>query len=342
MTTAGDEQHVTPAGQPNDEPTLERILRNMGPREMPTAPGMQEVRAAVEAEWRSVVQSRRTHTRRRAWPVAAGIAAAAIGVVVLLNRPAATPEIVATIDRLDGTVEHRGSPEGDWQPVIAGAALREHEQIRTASDARLALTLSSGLKLRIDRASTLAFNDLAHAALDAGAVYVDSGPPAATRAPALQITTPHGSVTHLGTQYEARLAGDALVVSVREGRVSVVHGADRVEGSAGERLVIGDGRPVERSSLAGTATTWGWTGEIAPAYRLEGQTLHQFLAWAARETGREIHYADGAVRDDASTLELHGSVDGLTPDQALTAVLASTSLPVTIDSTRIEVGDRLR
>ena len=78
MTTPGDEQHVTPAGQPNDEPTLERILRNMGPREMPTAPGMQEVRAAVEAEWRSVVQSRRTRTRRRAWPVAAGIAAAAI------------------------------------------------------------------------------------------------------------------------------------------------------------------------------------------------------------------------------------------------------------------------
>ena len=231
---------------------------------------------------------------------------------------------------------------GDWQPVTAGATLREHEQIRTAGDARLALTLSSGLKLRIDHASTLAFNDLAHAALDAGAVYVDSGPPSATRAPALQITTPLGSVTHLGTQYEARLAGDALVVSVREGRVSVVHGADRVEGSAGERLVIGDGRPVERSSLAGTAATWGWTGEIAPAYRVEGQTLHQFLVWAARETGREIHYTDGAARDDASTLELHGSVDGLTPEQALPAVLATTSLPVTIDSTRIEVGDRLR
>jgi len=342
MTTAGDEQHVTPADEATDERTLGGILRNTGPRDVPAVPGMQEVRAAVEAEWRSVVRSRQARTRRWAWPLVAGIAASAIGVFVLLNRPAAPREIVATVDRLDGTVEHRGSPADDWQAVTAGATLREHEQIRTAGDARLALTLKSGLQLRMDRASTLALNDLAHAALDAGAVYVDSGPPAANRAPALQLTTPQGSVSHLGTQYEARLDGDALVVSVREGRVSVVHGADRVEGTAGERLVIGNGRPVERSSLAGNAVSWGWTGEIAPAYRVEGQTLHQFLEWAARETGREIRYADGAARDDAGTLELHGSVDGLTPDQALAAVLATTSLPVTMDSNRIEVGDRLR
>jgi ferric-dicitrate binding protein FerR (iron transport regulator) len=342
MTKRGDEQDVTPEDPANDERTLERILRSTGPRDVPPAPGLQEVRAAVEAEWRSIVQSRQSRTRRWAWPLVAGIAASAIGVLVLLNRPAAPREIVATVDRLDGVVEHRGSTADEWQAVTAGAALREHEQIRTADDARLALTLGSGLQLRIDRGSTLAFNDLGHAALDAGAVYVDSGPPAANRAPALEITTPHGSVSHLGTQYEARLDGDALVVSVREGRVSVVHGAARVEGAAGEQLVIGDGRPVERLSLAGNATSWAWTGEIAPAYRVEGQTLHEFLEWAARETGREIRYADGAARDDASTLELHGSVEGLTPDQALTAVLATTSLPVTIDPTRIEVGDRLR
>jgi ferric-dicitrate binding protein FerR (iron transport regulator) len=173
-------------------------------------------------------------------------------------------------------------------------------------------------------------------------VYVDSGPEATSPHPALEISTPHGRVSHLGTQYEARLAGDSLVVSVREGRVSVARGADRVEGAAGERLVIGDDRPVERSLLASSAASWSWVGEIAPPYRLEGQTLRDFLDWAARETGRDVHYADDAARDDAAALELHGSVEGLTPEQALNAVLATTSLPVKLEPARIHVGDRLR
>jgi ferric-dicitrate binding protein FerR (iron transport regulator) len=302
---------------------------------------MQDVRAAVEAEWRAIFDSRQARVRRWAWQIAAGVAAAALGVAVLLNRPAAPLQIVASVDRLNGAAEHRASSSDDWLPLSAGSTLRTQDEIRTAGDGRLALTLASGLHLRVDRASQLAFNDVRQAALGTGAVYVDSGPTSAARPAALEIATPYGSVSHLGTQYEARLEGDSLVVSVREGRVSVARGADRVEGVAGERLVINDG-PVERSFLAGTASSWSWTGEVAPAYRLEGQSLHRFLEWAARETGREVRYADGAARDDASALELHGSVEGLTPDQALTAVLATTSLPVDVGSTRIDVGDRIR
>jgi ferric-dicitrate binding protein FerR (iron transport regulator) len=351
MTTRGNEGNDgsgpaargnTPLADTDDERTLERILRGAGPRDAPPPPAMQDVRAAVEAEWRAIVAGRQARTRRWVWPVAAGVAAAALGVAVLLNRPAAPLEIVATVDRFNGIAEHRGSASDAWRPVAVGTTLRQQDEVRTTGDGRLALTLASGLSLRVDRESRLAFADLRHAALETGAVYVDSGPTAAKRPAALEIETRYGSVSHLGTQYEARLEDESLVVSVREGRVSVEHGADRVEGTAGERLVINQGRSVERSWLASSAPSWSWTGEIAPAYRLEGQSLHQFLEWAARETGREVRYADGAARTHASTLELHGSVEGLTPDQALTAVLATTSLPVDVDSTRIEVRDRVR
>jgi ferric-dicitrate binding protein FerR (iron transport regulator) len=351
MTTPGNDDSdgsgaVTRGGAPlpesDDERTLERILRGAGPRDVPSAAAMQDVRAAVEAEWRAIVESRHARVRRWAWPVAAGVAAAALGVAVLLNRPSAPLEIVATVERLDGGAELRGSASQGWQPVTVGATIRQEQEVRTTGTGRLALALANGLRVRVDHESQLAFADLGHAALEAGAVYVDSGPTSANPPAALEIDTRYGRVSHLGTQYEARIDGDSLVVSVREGRVSVERGADRVEGAAGERLVINDGRPVERSLLARSAPDWSWTGEIAPAYRLEGQSLYQFLEWAARETGREVRYAGGAARDDASAVELHGSVDGLTPDQALTAVLATTSLPVDIGSTRIEVGDRVR
>jgi ferric-dicitrate binding protein FerR (iron transport regulator) len=350
MTTRGDQgngsgeatSNATRGGGTDDERTLERILLGAGPRDVPPAAAMQDVRAAVEAEWREIVDSRQAQRRRWTWPIAAGVAAAALGVAVLLSRPAAPLEIVASVDRLNGSAQHRGSTSDAWLPLNAGAVLREQDQVRTTGDGRIALTLASGLHLRVDRASELTLADLRHAALESGAVYVDSGPASPTGPAALEIETPYGNVSHLGTQYEARLEGTSLVVSVREGRVSVAHGADRVEGAAGERLVINDGQSVERSRLDGSSSSWSWTGEIAPAYRLEGQSLHQFLEWAARETGRELHYADSAARGDASSLELHGSVDGLTPDQALTAVLATTSLPVDVGSTRIEVGDRVR
>jgi ferric-dicitrate binding protein FerR (iron transport regulator) len=324
-----------------DERAIERILRDAGPRERPTTADANDVRAAVEAEWRAIVDRRRARTRRWALPLAAGVAAAAVGVAVLVNRPAAPLETVATVERLDGAVEQRPADSRSWHRLAPGASVRERDEIRTSAGARVALRLASGLELRLDRGSQLAFGDHAHATLAAGAVYVDSGSRPPAQAAAFEVVTSHGSVRHLGTQYEARLGDGVLVVSVREGRVSVARSADRLEGAAGERLVIGNDRVV-RSSVARSDPGWGWTGEIAPPYRLEGRTLQQFLDWAARETGREVRFADSAARDEAVALELHGSIEGLTPDEALTAVLATTSMPVAVGSDRIDVGARVR
>jgi ferric-dicitrate binding protein FerR (iron transport regulator) len=319
----------------DQEADLERILHDVGARAQPAHAMFDEVRAAVEAEWHTVVAERAPKAKRWPWAVAAGIAAAAIGVAVLL-QPSAPPALVATIARVSGAVEARDSGSGPWYAIEQGSMLREGTELRTTGGSRVALDFASGLTMRLDRDSQLALNDVTHASLDAGAVYVDSGTAGSARHAPLEIETSQGSVSHLGTQYEARLDAQRLVVTVREGRVSVARGSDHVQGAAGERLTIG-ASGFERSRVGLQGGDWAWASEIAPAYAIEGRSLQEFLAWAGRETGREVDYTDANAREAASRLVLQGSVDGLTPEQALDAVLATAGMPVSVGEDRIRV-----
>jgi ferric-dicitrate binding protein FerR (iron transport regulator) len=322
----------------DDEQALGRILGEAGARASAPADVRDSVRAAVHAEWQTVVASRKPRPRR--WLPAAGAAiaaAAVLGISLLMLRPEVAPATVASVVRTVGTAELRAPGEVAWQPLSSGAILIAGSELRTPGEGRVALALASGLSLRLDGGSRLAFSDGAHATLASGAVYVDSGHEPANRAAPLEIETSHGRVAHLGTQYEARLAVDALVVSVREGRVSVATGARVIEGSAGERLTIGPGG-VQRTNVAVQADDWQWAGAIAPGFEIEGRSLEAFLAWAARETGRTLEFADETARAAAAELTLHGSIDGLDPQQALETVLATTDLGVAVGPQRIEVG----
>jgi len=80
---------VTQAGL--DDLAIERILRAAGPRVPPPAEAMEEVRAAVRAEWRDVVDSRRRTRRFVSLAAAAGLAAAALTTVWITAR--STPRI---------------------------------------------------------------------------------------------------------------------------------------------------------------------------------------------------------------------------------------------------------
>jgi hypothetical protein len=58
--------------------------------------------------------------------------------------------------------------------------------------------------------------------------------------------------------------------------------------------------------------------------------LTEFLAWAARELGREIHFDRPETSREAESIVLHGSVQGLMPSQALDAVLVTTRVRASI------------
>ena len=60
-------------------------------------------------------------------------------------------------------------------------------------------------------------------------------------------------------------------------------------------------------------------GACAPV-DLDGRSLREFLDWIAGENGWQLRFADAAVESQAQTT-MHGSIEGLTPEEAFAAVL---------------------
>jgi ferric-dicitrate binding protein FerR (iron transport regulator) len=324
-----------------DEGALERLIVAVGPRQQPSATATSEVRAAVEAEWRRTIDARQQRRRFPAWAMAAGFAVAAVG--AWLARPLYLPEAatVATLTRVVGDVQ-ASSGDGRWEQLANGTEVKSGDILRTGSDGRTAIALSSGVQLRLDNGTELALNDVDEAALARGAVYVDSGAGAGAPAARFVLDTPAGDVRHLGTQYEARLDGSGLKVGVREGRVELsgVHGP--VIAQAGELLAVSGTGQVTRGALAPDASAWDWVKGVTPPFSIEGRTVDEFLTWAGRETGRTVEYASPEVARQARSVTLNGTVEGLPPERALAAVLATTSLQPTLAGNRIRIESTTR
>jgi hypothetical protein len=319
-----------------DERDVAALLRSVGPRPIASAQAMAEVRAAVAAEWRGVVAARQRRRQYVGWAAAAGVAVAAFGVWLARPMLQSEPQVVASLARVVGSVEqNRG--DGRWTPVTALASLEPGTRLRTASDGRAALQLGNGIELRLDARTQVALNDAGRATLSKGAVYVDSGQPQGGPGADFDLETPAGTVTHLGTQYEARIADGRVLVGVREGRVRLSGRSGDVVGNAGEQLVVAD-HQVTRSALAPTAAAWNWVAQVTPPYVIEGQSVEAFLVWAARQTGRTVVYTSPDVARQARSVTLSGTVEGLTPDEAVAAVLSTTSLRPEIGTEHIRIG----
>ena len=318
-----------------DDTDLAALLAAAGARSRATPEAMASVRAAVESEWRATVAARRRRRQFTGWAAAAGVAMAAVA--VWIARPAYPPTdaVVASVTRVVGEVE-QDSGDGRWSALAAPGALSAGTRLRTSEGGRIALRLTDGVELRLDSGTLVALEDAAHASLSQGAVYVDSRTESGATAAAFELATPSGKVRHLGTQYQARLAGDGLRVAVREGRVQVGTPTGAVQGTAGEQLIIRDAG-VERSALARNAADWHWLAGVTPPFTLEGRSVEDFLAWAARETGRVVVFASHEAAERARAVTLSGTVEGLTPDEAVAAVLSTTSLRAEIEAGRIRV-----
>lgn len=323
----------------NDE-DIGRVLKSAGRREKPPLEVEREIRGRLRSEWLAIVGEQRRDRRRRTYfAVAAGILAAAVGVWIASPRLGGPTESVATMTLAAGEVRVDSGWFSAWRDVAPGQALSVGQALQTGPTGRGALALPGGVSARLDHDTQLNITGTGELTLEHGALYVDAGPaaPAVSR---LDVITPTGSVRHVGTQYEVRLMGSGVRLRVREGRVEWHARTGGFEQSGrGEQLMIAGDGTVERQAIPLYGEEWDWAAATAPGIEIEGLPLSHFLSWAGRELGREIVYATPAAATDAAGIVVHGSIAGLTPQQALNAVLATTRVHAVLTDGRLVVRD---
>lgn len=318
---------------------IRQLLKLAGRRQMPDPADMRRAREAARAEWALVV-------RRRAWRGQwriglGGMAAAfcALAAWMWLRTPAAQAPIadVATFQRIAGTVAIASVDMGRRPVTEAGIRVRAGDRIEIPDHSRAALVLPDGTTVRLDRATVAVFEEPRRVTLERGAAYIDSGRGPGS-ADALRVETPFAVVRHVGTRFEVRLADASMRVRVREGSVAVERDGTRWTTQAGESLLLAGDGPPSRERIATSGPEWSWVGELAEPFRLEGATVPAFLEWASREGGWHWEIADAALRRRVERIVLHGSIDGLTPEEALAAVLPASGLTYRREGERLVVA----
>ncbi len=345
----GEQDMATKPGglRPGEEEALQGLLREMAPEAEPAPEVRERIRAAVAAEWRTAVAAAtpvQQRWRRPTLALAAGLVVGAIALGVLRQAPPPTAPVAATLVRFSGPVEAGDS--GNWQPAAAGQSLAVGEHVVTGPRGKVALALGRGATLRLDTDTRIAFASIDRVIVERGAVYFDAGA-TPSPGPAIRIDTAFGSTRHLGTQYEVRMLPATMQVSVREGRAAMTTAAapEPIVARAGEQVAVGTDGAVTRGTIDRRDPRWNWITDVTPPFAIEDRRLAEFLAWVCRETGRELAFASPAAEAAAAAaaaIVLRGSVAGLSPDEALAAVVGTTNLTYREEGGRLIVQSTQR
>jgi ferric-dicitrate binding protein FerR (iron transport regulator) len=282
------------------------------------------VRPAVHAAWKDAVGATR-HWKRGVTIAAAAVLVFAIA-LTLTNSvrdrgapPAAAPIASTLFVTSEVVVQH----EGQVRAGRVGEELRPGTLI-TTHGGRAAIALANGVELRLDSYTDITLETGRSLSLARGALYLDSshrtGPPET-----VEIVARGTVIRDIGTRYEVRLSDQELRVRVRDGRVEVSSAFGMREADRGGQL-----RVTSSAILSGRASTsgadWDWIVRAIRPPQLEGRPLPEFLAWAEREGGRPIRFADAALeRANAATI-VYGGIERLTVEEALDVVLPSCGL----------------
>jgi FecR protein len=318
---------------------LEKIFGLAG-RRKPVDPARAElVEQKTRERWQLMLGRRRAAQRRRRFVLAGGglaFAASIAVAVVFVSRVAIEVPMVATVVNVLGTPE-TGAPGQAMTRLHAGTGLRAGSVLETATTDGAALQLASGHSLRLAAATRVRLETDA-VVLDVGAVYLDSG--GDQHATPIEVRSRVATVRELGTQYMVQLTGGSIDVSVREGVVRVAQGNSVATARAGEMLQLDQSGQIQRLPVARYGEHWAWATQLAQVPVLDGLTLADFLRWLAREQGWQLEFAAPELAADARKVELHGSIDGLSGEQALSAVMLSTGWQYTLADGALTVVSR--
>lgn len=332
------------SSQAGDDKSLENLLRLAGKR--PEIPLSVESRIyhSVQQEWQASTASpagdkvyakvhrtwKRDAWRSRIirWTAPIAVAASAVLVVLLFNRPEpAAPRVVATVASVI-------APTSSSNAYEAGAKVHEGDLITTGAGGGVSLLLARNASLRIDKNTSIRVDSPDHFTLMSGRVYADTGQFIYDNG-GLRIDTNFGVVRDVGTQFAVSSTANSMEVAVREGRVELANQSAVHVAKMGERLSLAAGQGASISELDTHDSYWNWIAELTPSFDLTNKSLLDFLTWAARETGRELRFENDESRMFAMRTDVHGSVEGLTPDEALAAILSTTTLSYRIDVDKV-------
>ena len=310
---------------------VERLVRQAGARPVATEQAEARVKATVEARWLEAASPR--PRRVPVWALAAAaaivLALLTVGIVSRQNvLPGGGDLMIARVESRVGS----GHLAGKAAPLDVGTGLLAGSVLETEAGGRLALRTADGYSVRIDVSSAVGLPSSGLLILDRGAVYVESAP--GEREP-LIVRTPQGDVVDIGTQYEVRLEGSTVRVQVREGQIELRHDDRSYRADAGVALTLDASGEVSRRSIPPHGPLWDWVLAVSPPLDIEGRPLREFLDWVARESGRTVVYADAALAAGSGEILLSGTIEGLTPDEALAAVLPTCDLVHRFDGSYI-------
>lgn len=295
----------------------------------------ERVRNAVHAAWKDTAAGTHDWKRYLTYAAAAALVFSIAATLVMSRRdsgvPSASAPVASTLFATDEVVfQHDGQMSGGR----VGDGLTPGTRINTHGG-RAAIALTNGVELRLDANTEITLSAERSMSIDSGALYLDSshrtGPPEA-----VAITARGAVIRDIGTRYEIRLTDQELRVRVRDGRVEISSNFGKREADRGGQLrMTSSGILADRAPVSGV--DWDWIVRASKPPQVEGRPLPEFLAWAEREGGRPIRFADPALeRANAATI-VYGTIDRLTVEEALDVVLPSCGLARRSDSDVITI-----
>jgi ferric-dicitrate binding protein FerR (iron transport regulator) len=308
--------------QPDDDTEIEALLREVGAGNQIPFAAAEEVRRAVHQEWLTVVAQRKRRRRIATFGIAASFALMMAVASWVLRSSVPSSELQTVVAYVDGAAQFQPSAQGSMERLSVGNALPVGGVLLTDGSTRVALEYGTAVSMRVDRASKIERVGGNRFRLSAGAVYIDADPKADEHE--LIVETPAGDVRHLGTQYQVRQSNGLIEIGIREGRVEITKPDRSALASAGELLRINAEGEIDRQAISAQDPQWDWAEQTTPPFSIDDRTLAEFLEWVGRETGRQVIYASPEAQTIAQTLKLRGSIEGLDPDTALSAVLSTT------------------
>jgi hypothetical protein len=321
--------------RPDDPDAVVReLLRQPRPAEIDAARAAR-VRPAVHAAWKDATSG--AGNWKRYLPIAAAAVVAFAIALTLVNRwrdssgPEVPPTIASTSFVASDVVFHQ---DGESRAGRVGEGLGPGTRIDTRGG-RAAIVLTNGIELRLDSNTDITVDSDRNISLARGAMYLDSSNRTGSAEP-VAIVARGTVIRNIGTRYEVRLSDQELRVRVRDGKVEVSSAFGLREADRGSQLTVtSSGIVAGRASLSGA--DWDWIVRAVRPPQLEGRPLPEFLAWAEKEGGRAIRFADPALEQANRATIVYGAIDSLTVEEALDVVLPSCGLSHRADGEVITV-----